>query len=505
MQKGLPDKIEFMTLEKPYVEFLYEKIKKNKPIKLVDGTKGYIVRENKYNIAFLKAVEASRRIVNDTKIPNTIKRNSTFLNTFQMIVNGDIRDVIWTEIDLAQFKTKAISNKTGLTDDQEKCSIYAIEQSIKTRRGFSSKLEFLTKHRSEMKKIYPDLNEDWENTFYLQQKIIQEKVGSTQYSHYSRDDGFMKFIADVIKETPYNIKRKDAWNPADIWLVNDLEKQKRTIEAFVKKKIPISHLNRYFRSAFKKREIIGISLKKISKAEAVFDFVNLDKSQIFDDFRFDEYKLDKARLTFGLRKTKDKKGNFLFETRDANISLKSSLGNRKVTIQIKSNTSTTFSTLKFEGKDNIYTAALLGQAPVDKISALFKFYGVLSETGNAQRWRQINKYPKTLGEFKTKEKDFRKKFREVKGVIGFQGVGGVNEEQFSDNIKKVFEGKRPWDAHVKLMLLDVFHLIFYDTKGKSKTINEDIRINARAGILTGLAYLSEKKGLSEFGPFGKVY
>ena len=58
--------------------------------------------------------------------------------------------------------------------------------------------------------------------------MLVEFAGA-DFTVFNREGGFMDFITDLIKDK-YGISRKDAWNPADIWLIKNVTEQKNRLE-----------------------------------------------------------------------------------------------------------------------------------------------------------------------------------------------------------------------------------------------------------------------------------
>jgi len=74
----------------------------------------------------------------------------------------------------------------------------------------------------------------------------------------------MDYISDICK-TKYGISKKDTWNPADIWLVSDLNKVKNTLKTKVLDDVTsLEEFNAILRDMYHERKIVGISLKKMS-------------------------------------------------------------------------------------------------------------------------------------------------------------------------------------------------------------------------------------------------
>lgn len=452
------------SFAKPYLNMIAESIESKTPVKFKGGD-SQVVNLTDDVKRFIKAVKNQ----NTSQLNNSAKIGSNYLPIF----NG----YKWTEIDKSPFSGQGggSGRPDGKTTEmQENASLFAIQKGIENN-GYSNKEKFLKLYRKELQSIYPSMNEYWENAFFEQQKLTYQKVGSTKYNHYSRDDGFMKYITDRCKSL-YGISKKDTWNPADIWLVSDLNKVKRDLDKkILDNTTSLTEFNTILRQMFHDRRVVGISLKLISGNTAKWELVNLENDDVFDGDQY-TFGFQSSELLFSLR------GNDFTNT-DSKIIIGSS--SQEIKFQIRQNSSG-FNNLKIEGTDIGNSAARLGKVPLDMGSQLFAKSGLEST-----RWRSWRNYPQNVEEF-NKEKDlhitrFKKLSRTRKVSMGVR-----NAEEFSNNVTKVFENGKKDIANSKLIQLDLFCTIF---GLQEKKLNN---------LLTDMAYLAQKKG-TLFGPFAKLY
>ena len=47
--------------------------------------------------------------------------------------------------------------------------------------------------------IYPNVDKDWLETFYLQQKKMLEEFSNSKFTEFNREYGFMKYISNLVK------------------------------------------------------------------------------------------------------------------------------------------------------------------------------------------------------------------------------------------------------------------------------------------------------------------
>ena len=142
---------------------------------------------------------------------------------------------------------------------------------------------------SELKKVYPKADDNWIETFESQAKSVKQWLGTKGYN-WSRDKGIMPFVEGIALKK-CGVGTKDSWNPADIYCV------KKTKEAAIRKKLTaigdmkieprarLDLLNDYMRQLFKKKELIGISLKKLKKGKASLEETNVTKQKPLTDIK----------------------------------------------------------------------------------------------------------------------------------------------------------------------------------------------------------------------------
>ena len=447
----------YITFDKPYINQVADLIK-NKKEMTIAKTKQKVELTPEIK-KFLEAVKAKSQ----TRINSVLKKGTRF-NT---IFNG----YKWTEIDKEQFTGGSGQPDAKTTQKQELASLYAIQKSIENN-GYTDQGKFMKLYRDDLKKIYPDMNEEWENTFFQQQLATYKEVGRTKfgkYGHYSRDGGFMDYITDICKNK-YGISKKDNWNPADIWLVSDFNKVKNTLKQKVLDDVTsLEEFNVILREMFHERRIVGISLKKMSGKTAIWELVNLENMDIFDDKEYN-FKLDSIDINL------DVKSNGEFKNSDTKIIISGKKG--KIKFQLRQN-SVGFNNLKIEGTDLGAASARLGKVPLDMAKTVFD-----QEKLN---WDNMNKnFPRTYADFNKEYDKFLYKFKKIKQYTG------ITENNFKKNFASAYNTSRPDFAHSKLMQM---HLVCEIVSLEGEKLDD---------LLTTLAFLAQKKG-KVFGPFGKLY
>lgn len=119
----------------------------------------------------------------------------------------------------------------------------------------------------EIEKVYPNVDDDWMDSFHAQAIILKKWLGTNKGYEYSRDDGIMPYVEGLAKKHA-GVATKDNWNPADIYMVRkakvkDIKKDLSRIETMVNKQDAREFLNDTMRRYFATKDLIGISLKKV--------------------------------------------------------------------------------------------------------------------------------------------------------------------------------------------------------------------------------------------------
>ena len=407
---------------------------------------------------------------------------------------------------MANINNISIS-EAEFTGMQERATAFILERAFKDNKRFNNVEDIIkdkvTKDGLEKifrlgnKQIFKfDLpvqsktpEDTWLTTFYLQQKRLLKEFSGAEFTVFNRDGGFMKFISDLIK-AKFGISRKDSWNPADIFLI-------KQVDVFRKKILKelegpsgtqtIKELNAMMRSMFEKREVVGVSLKKISGKQAQYEEINVNES-FFKKIEYGsgeyDFKLSKIILKLNL------KGDD-FATQDTNIFLKDSTKDI-AKFQLKGNTTSRLANLKFEGTELGAAAARLGKAPLNLVEKLSNFVDpkLYNSTTKAN-----GNYPTNSAEFEKRQKEFSDMFNRVVKLPEVKDIGIKTDKEFVFNMLKVFSTNRSHIANIKLMQLYYVDRLMM------------LKPEVRNEYLTDLLFIAQKKGAKvfDFGPFGKLY
>tara|TARA_Y100000768_G_C23965969_1_gene677880 strand:+ start:121 stop:1455 length:1335 start_codon:yes stop_codon:yes gene_type:complete len=444
---------------------------------------------------------------------------------------------------MAKKRSPSITGTT-MTAMQELASAWIFKRAIQDNQRFLRAEDIKTGNPKDGGKTYDELLKIWQSTskgkiktremaeihleenqwlenFYKQSGRLLREVGDSKFTVFTRGrtagytsdwykntTTFMEWVEQQVKDR-FNIQRKDNWNPADVWLIKDQRKHRRAIMNAMKtpvksktKGVVTANLNQFndlFRDLFKKKQIMGISLKKISGTDAKWKEVNVTEDY-FKSIEATEMEFTGAKCKFGPgvvteaqeergRRKLDlptKSGKFSLETQETMVTLKDPETNAQFEIQIKANDNSKFDNLKYEPKDKSNSAARLGKATTGYVDDLMYAYG------RPQWKRSWKSYPDSKTDFnETEQNKYLGMIRELKadGV----DIGNVTPEEAIVNIRETFDRtSQPQTANSKLMQVTwLYNVLSMSTKNRNK-------------FLTDLIFLAEKSG-RRYGPYGKLY
>lgn len=255
-------------------------------------------------------------------------------------------------------KTIAVSAQDALTTaTQERSSLKFFEA------AFTNKNQPTI---TDIQKIYPKVDESWYQSFIDQTEALLEWRKSSKFNSndefiFNRDEGFMEFISK--KVALLGVRSKDAWNPADVWIIKKNKEKEilRTIEKIDK----ICQLNAYMFELLMEGSCLGISLKKTGKRKVKVEEVNCEKKVNKTERIL--YQVDDFNVLF----TKKSNGAFFHAGATVNIqekTIKGSIRQFPVKFGAKSN-------VQFELIEK-GAAARLGKIPKKPSLVALKKYGI---------------------------------------------------------------------------------------------------------------------------------
>ncbi len=454
---------------------------------------------------------------------------------------------------MATKKTSQNVSAATRTRMQELGSAWVFKRAIQDNQEFKRWEDIKTgnpkdggKTFNEIKKIWDkvggvewddEVDRKWLESFYEQQKELIRKIGQPKFTLFTRDaksaeaaqfawqkengETFMEWVSNLVKDE-FEIGNKDNWNPADIWLIQREDHWKKEIlriwkdkkDAYLPLEVELGRFNSLFRRLFRTRQIVGISLKKVS-GKADFKEVNVTNKP-FKTIKGTHITLTSAKCLLGTVKIKEKtvrdavargkknprtgstknplgKVGAATLTQDTVLEIKDPGVGPEVKpttykVQIKANNSTGFSNLKWEPTITSKTGARLGKATVELVLDLMHAYGMM-----AQYEPDNKKFPNDQTSFRDDQDEYRDIIDELM-KDRFVDLGVKDTTTALINIAETFDIYRgqPWVASSKLQQLKFLYALMNLTEKK------------RNDFCTSLIFTAEKAG-KRYGPYGKIY
>jgi len=395
---------------------------------------------------------------------------------FSLGKEGDVRIY---KIAFQESSKKTGAADGGTTQQQELASLFMIRKALSTPSKIYGDIDDLKSDKkgfNELLIVYPELenNTTWLNGLIAQQKTVGQKLKVGRYEEFNRDGGFMDFISKLVGDK-FGIRKKDNWNPADVWVIKDERKCIKEIEKATSGSHPtIMELNEVMKRMWADKRLKGISLKAVSGKVARWEEVNVKNLLFTDKNKEPLFELDSSMIKLSL------KGKGVFSSQDTIIKVKEGT-KYEYKFQIKMN-SRGFSNLKFEPTMKGAGAARLGKVPLDMLKTMMQADYRLTFTNNN------SDFPKTSEEFVKQQSTFLKMWNNIKNHCETEIR---TEEDFINNFIVAFSVESDV-ANSKLMQLQFLDMLYSKTKAE---YNE---------LLTNMVFLAMKKG-KYFGPFGKLY
>ena len=397
------------------------------------------------------------------------------------------------EITSGKFKKTAEFGGTGgkkadaaTTRAQEKGSAYILLRALKDNKSWKNagailtdKTTMPTLNKIWQKEINRDVDEEWLEGYYLQHKKMLSEFSDSRWNvfDHSGSGSFMDFISDTVRKN-FGISKKDNWNPADIWMIkNTVEKITDDVEATVfgsKDSQTILELNALLRQMYNERRLVGVSLKAISGKEAKWQEFNLKALTVEE---IDEYNYPDITLIIDLSPDM---------TQDSKVQLRKN--GQGYNFQIKANSSTSWSRLKWESTMKGASAARGGKAQTTNVMALLEDNGIADFD---PKWQN---YPKNAQAFADEQTKWEDMYDRVKD---YADTKCKSASEFYTNIENMFQRG---ESDSKVANSKLMQLSYLDSVIKIK--NKDQK--AYEELWTDMVFLSIKKG-DVFGPFGKLY
>ena len=382
------------------------------------------------------------------------------------------------------------------TKMQEDGSMYIMKHALQNRKKpWPSLQAYLDDPEVEaiLDEHYPSAGkkwEEWRETYYKQSETILKVASGEKWTEFSRDEGFMEWISDLVK-TRFKISQKDTWNPADIWLIHNERSTMKYIEESIGKVGTVEQLNVAMRNLFNlnilpNESVMGISLKKISGVTAKWQIYNMttaDGKRVAGTFDPAATVYPIHRISLGLHMKPNRAwGGMPMTTIFSTIFLGNQTDDR-ITIDIGRHPKG-FADMKFEGEDHFARAAKLGKCPVQEAVSVFAAHGL-----NHQKTHKA--YPQTEEEFLREKYVYKQMLSSLatRQEVAL-GLGDLTVDGALDNIQAQFNTEDPGRANSKCQQIDLIYRCYL--RGKVDRIWTDI------------AFHAQKIG-DKYGPFGKLY
>lgn len=430
-----------------------------------------------------------------------------FVNFLQNSGFGDISvDKNKNQIKIKNYTIKFIeykpTQKNIPTRILEKGSILIFNETLKNGKTFSSSDEIINDNdvMSELKLLFKSWGEvpkSWIDSYFKQQQKLFEVIGIDGWEKikYDENDSFMYFIKNQVLRKIYN-KRYSTWNPSDIWIIKENKKDeiKKLLKQIANQKTKrekdasLERLNDILSDLLVKKELIGVSLKKIT-GEPRFVFVNVRpqhinfvKDLLDEDYEIDEKDIVVEFYLHASSKRYKEECRIKFDKMNKN------------SIQIKSNAGASSSgtnlNLKFES--NLGSSGGRG----GKVEIQLLREKVKSFDNNYKN------YSSTIEDFtENKRLEFENYFKQVKSHLPFESDIS-NEKDFVDEIEKMLNSQDIITmriAQIKLMEIKFLYEMYQVVNKPNNNLGE---------FWTEILYASLKKnksGQNFFAPHGKLY
>jgi hypothetical protein len=383
------------------------------------------------------------------------------------------------------------------TTPQERTSAWIFRRALKENKKYKSAQDIWADPKfqkeiigdNRIPGIYPEVNSDWVENYYKQQKKFLEEFSDAKFSEFTRDGGFMDFITKLVNKK-YGISKKDFWDPADVWCIQNEKKVISDISKIIdtNKREPeaIEKLNALLRTLFKERIVVGISLKQVgpNQRDARYQEVNMKKGVLFVSGKKPYFEFFELNCDLVILKVGDKKG--LPKADGSSIKVLITYTKEKVQYTFgfrpkSSKTSPMNLTFSFQAQGE------KGQVGAIPVHLMIKKMKDTYKISFSNAWQD---YPNTSKDFRTHQKEYVDIFNKVKRKVN---TGIQNEKDFITNIITLISN----DESNRVGISKLMQLKFYS---EILSLNE----TEQKELMADLFFLAEKRG-DGFGPFGKIY
>mgnify|MGYP007063687010 CR=1 FL=1 len=310
--------------------------------------------------------------------------------------------------------------------------------------------------------------DSWIYTFLTQNKIFFQKYGSTawapfKHNKYKGQRDMQVFFSDHLKTltTAPGVRvgrTYEQWNPADLWAVKRTEQKSLEDEITIATKNPsadnLMKLNLHIVKLLEKKELVGISLKKIESG-GTYKIFNVDSSKYLTNL-----KSWKALDKFGMNDIEFELRN-VFENNPGNTP-KSVAATTYIYFGSKFKVDVTRSGFKIVFNSQIIgeKGAQGGQSPIQSLLLRLR-HGASGVTFD----NKFKDYPQTADEFaEIVENPKSQKYRLYKKWFNFVYKHSKNNykqkitfDEWADNVQKAYVQREAKEGMAKLALLNFWY------------------------------------------------
>lgn len=342
-----------------------------------------------------------------------------------------------------------------------------------------SKKVFKTEEDIFVNDVYKDLEElfakgnvdfkldSWIYTFLMQNKIFFQKYGSStwapfKHNKYKNQRDMQVFFGEHLQSlsTAPGVKvgrKYEQWNPADLWAVKRSEQSTLEDEITEATKNPnpesLMKLNLHLVKLIEKKELVGISLKKIESG-GTYKIFNVDSSKYLTNLKswkaLDKY--DMKDIRFELRNVF---GNFPGQKKGSIAASNYIYFGSKFKVDV---TRTTDGNLVFNSQILNEKGAQGGQSPIKPLLA--RLHAGSTVTFN----NKVRDYPQNADDFaEVAENPKSPKYKLYKKWFNFVNKHSKNDykvvkkfEDYLNNVQEAYDS-RPKEGIAKLMLLHFWY------------------------------------------------
>jgi len=391
----------------------------------------------------------------------TSKNNIDLLNkNIETTSNGLNYDFIIDGFKFRFILSGKSSSRVGdakTTQYQELGSVYVAQQVYNSKDV----------ETSELVKLYADLpnQPSWQVSYKAQEKVFKQIF--TKHSQFrgsmvfNRDGGFMDWI--TAKAKTFGFSRKDAWNPADMWVhTKDVHKKLEDC-------ITVYELNNKMLELFKSGDLMGISLKQT------------DKIAKYEETNFTKIKQKSNKFISGklLLNTKKGKNEFINDEFSYDLQHPEGIINVQVRMFPKKPRASVQVSYKLKG----------GKAEMGKVPAAIR--NIVYNDYVKAPFPTGRSVPSDLKSYNKRANDYKKM---IPLLIRKYDTGIKDFSEFNNNVLSLYKDER-YSTIELVTKFQGIELAYQFAKLSDKELTE---------LVTKWAYAAQKKG-EENGPFIKVY